>query len=101
MARDICFGFTCTCGAPDLEADIVVDYAGHPGTAPSLWYPGDPPEGAEWHVATPVVCTDDPGLNGGEPIKGCGKIWDSEDLAEKFEDEIQQRIAERDYDEGY
>lgn len=93
--RDICFGFTCTCGIPDLEADIVVDYAGSSG---SYW---EPPEGAEWHLAKPVVCEDFiEKQNGVEvTVKGCGKVWDNNDVAEKFDEEIQKRIAERDHDD--
>ena len=35
-----------------VEADIEyrVTYRGHPGVAPSLSYPGDPPEAPEWDV---------------------------------------------------
>ncbi len=82
------FEFTCTCGVPDLEVEIEIDSSGSLG---SYWEPG---EGAEWHVETPCTCLDDPGPPGGEPIKGCGKVWDDEAIYERFGDEMQQRIAD-------
>lgn len=37
----------------DNEVDVLVAYSwspGHPGTSPSLTYPGDPPEGCEIEI---------------------------------------------------
>lgn len=91
------FGFTCTCGAPDLEVDIEIDYAGCHGSTTGPYESSYPGEGAEWHLVAPVTCTDDEGVNGGQPVKGCGKVWDDAAIAERFEDEIQRAIAERDW----
>jgi hypothetical protein len=90
------FGFTCTCGN-ELEADIEVDYGGSRGNTygpPEFCFPA---EGGEWHMVKPVTCEDDTwvtGPNAGQVAKGCGKVWDNEDLAARFEDDIQRRIAE-------
>jgi hypothetical protein len=92
------FGFTCTCGE-ELIAEIVIDYGGHPGTMPSLYYPGDPPEGAEYHLESPVKCEDDEWTDQAgivHQIKGCGKVWDDEAIYEAFDEKIQEQIADRD-----
>lgn len=76
------FGFDCPkCGAEDNEGEIVVDYAGSPGSY-GLPEFSSPPEGAEWHLKEDVAC------------HACGHVIDSEALAAAHEDDIQRRIAE-------
>lgn len=49
------------------EVDYTMTYAGHPGTPPSLSYPGDPPEGPEWDTESIVLYADLP--------EGPGPAW--------------------------
>jgi len=80
------YSFSCTCGE-DQEIDITVTYGGSSGSfgLPETSYP---PEGAEWHVDKDIIC------------EGCGRKWDNTSMSEKFEDDIQQQIAEAHYDRG-
>lgn len=78
------FGFACpNCGIEDCEVDIVVDYAGSPGSYSGPYESSYPGEGAEWHIG------DEP-----DPRCDCGLEFTNELISEKFEDEIQQMIAE-------
>jgi hypothetical protein len=45
------------------EVDYTVTSRGHPGTLPSLSYPGDPPEGPEYDVNTIEIFQDLPGFS--------------------------------------
>lgn len=75
------YQFPCECGE-DVLIEVVITSYGHPGTSPSLYYPGDPPEGAEYHLKQSETC------------EKCGKVWDDDEVWEKLDDKIQERIAE-------
>lgn len=89
-------------GVP-LEADVdyTVTYRGHPGVAPSLSYPGDPPEPPEWSVDAVRLRRVDPPVSAGStdldpdlecPRWLCSAIEDSEEVQMA----IYEAIAEED-----
>ena len=91
-----------------LDQDMVatVEYRvtswGHSGTAPSLSYPGDPPEPPEWEVVSLDLRVDVPAVQD-PPALACpdwlrGVIEESEELADKICEQISHDEME-DYDE--
>lgn len=79
------------------EVEYQVTYAGHPGTNPSLDYPGDPPEPPEYEVDELILYRDD---GSDAPPRFCvsGKLL--QHLAYKCEtivDKIFEHIEERDF----
>lgn len=75
--------FNCReCGAPDNEAEVVVDSApvmGNLSGPPESCWPG---EGAEWHAEEEVKC------------HACGALHDFAWLDEHLNDDVQERAAE-------
>lgn len=73
------------------EFTYVVESWGHPGTAPSLSHPGDPPEGPEVEIT------------GATDEDGDVYEWEDFDDTEKAKvlEAIYEELAETDYDQDY
>jgi hypothetical protein len=79
MRDSVEYQFPCSCGE-DVLVELEVTSWGHPGTSASWYYPGDPPEGAEWAVVKPETCA-------------CGKVWDDDTVLAEREDKVQEYLA--------
>ena len=99
MSKD--YSFDCPhCGEENIIEVDVISW-GHPGTAPSLSYPGDPPEGVELDFTTPKRCQND------DMDELCihREGDDGEDFPaaflEKFDDKVYEYFNEYDHSPDY
>lgn len=87
----------------DFVADIDYDVTsyGHGGVAPSLSYPGDPPEPPEWDYLSIHLCRDLGGGKLGPEFLATGKLFDVLADDEKICERICEAIWESRYDDDY